>query len=324
MKSSVLEADTAWVKIKNLVSQDVFPGNFPVYAYDSPEAFNSGLADPGSLIFASGWDMQLFAAPRTIAEIQRDGLPALFPASLLEQLQLKVGDTVRITVQSSSPYPCVIVGQYSGGRSTASYSNSIPWKNGAIDPILIPLSALESMEGSQTRFTVAHFSLDPGKNRELPQLHADMEKVMQGLGGKLNFIIWDEELRIVVAQLDKNLSLLKVLYPVVIGVSVLIGAGLCFLLLLQATREAAILRVLGTTRRAVRLALIIEPLVLSVLGVLLGLGISRLLWMTSNLLTAVPLLISAGLYLVGVLAGSVTGAISVTNKKPIELLQVKE
>jgi ABC-type antimicrobial peptide transport system permease subunit len=107
-------------------------------------------------------------------------------------------------------------------------------------------------------------------------------------------------------------------------VSVLIGAGLCFLLLLQATREAAILRVLGTTRTAVRLALIIEPLILSIIGVILGLGISRFLWMSSDLVSAVPLLVSAGLYLTGVLAGLVTGAISVTNKKPIELLQVKE
>jgi ABC-type antimicrobial peptide transport system permease subunit len=268
--------------------------------------------------------MDLFAKPLTIAEIRKDGLPALFPASLLEQLQLNVGDTIQITGQSSSTYPCVVVGQYSGGRSTTSPSNIIPWKNGAINPILIPLSALEAMDGSQTKFTVAHFSLDPRRNRELPQFRADMEKVMQDMGGKLNFVIWDEELRIVVAQLDKNLSLLKVLYPVVIGVSVLIGAGLCFLLLLQATREAAILRVLGTTRTAVRLALIVEPLVLSILGVMLGLGISRLLWMSSDLVSTVPLLVSAGLYLAGVLAGSVTGAISVTNKKPIELLQVKE
>ena len=185
--------------------------------------------------------MNLFAEPRAIEEIRKDGLPALFPASLLEQLQLKVGETVQITVQSSSTYPCVIVGQYSGGRAATSYSNSIPWKNGAIYPILIPLSALEAMDGSQTKLTVAHFSLDPKKNRELPQFRADMEKVMLDLGGILNFVIWDEELRIVVAQLDKNLSLLKVLYPVVIGVSVLIGAGLCFLLLLQAAREAAIL-----------------------------------------------------------------------------------
>jgi ABC-type antimicrobial peptide transport system permease subunit len=133
--------------------------------------------------------------------------------------------------------------------------------------------------------------------------------------------VWDEELRIVIAQLDKNLSLLKVLYPVVLAVSVLIGAGLCFLLLLQATKEAAILRVLGTTKTAVRLALISEPLCLSIIGVIIGLGIARLLGMTSHL---APLLTGAGLYLAGVLAGSVGGALSVTNKKPIELLQVKE
>ncbi len=324
VQSSVLEAETVWFKIKNLDSKDVFPGNFQVYAYDSPEAFNSSVADPGSLVFASGWDMDLFAAPRTIAEIRKDGLPAFFPASLLEMLQLKVGQTVQITDQSSSNYPCVIVGQYSGSTASGGISNIIRLTAPPINSILIPLSALEAMDGSQTRFTVAHFSLDPKRNRELPQFRADMEKVMQGLGGKLNFVIWDEELRVVIAQLDKNLSLLQVLYPVVIGVSVLIGAGLCFLLLLQATREAAILRVLGTTRSAVRLALIIEPLVLSILGVIIGLGISRLLWMSSDLASAAPLLVSGGLYLAGVLAGSVTGAISVTNKKPIELLQVKE
>ena len=108
------------------------------------------------------------------------------------------------------------------------------------------------------------------------------------------------------------------------AVSVLIGAGLCLLLLLQEAREAAILRVLGTTRKAVRLALIAEPLFLSIIGVIIGLGIARYLWKASNSLPTGPLLVSAGLYLAGVLAGLVTGAILVTNKKPIELLQVKE
>jgi ABC-type antimicrobial peptide transport system permease subunit len=306
VESSVLEADTAWFKIEKLDSQDVFPGKFPVYAYDSPEAFSSGLENPGSLVFASGWDMNRFAQPRKLGEIQNEGVPALFPVSLLEQLQLNVGETIQITDQTGHAYNCVIVGQYIGNY------------------ILIPISVLEAMDGSQTKFTVAHFVLDPTKNRELSQLRTDMEKVMGIYGGKLRFVIWDEELRVVIAQLDKNLSLLNVLYPVVIAVSVLIGAGLCFLLLLQATREAAILRVLGTTRTAVRLALIIEPLILSIIGVILGLGISRFLWMTSDLVSAVPLLTGAGLYLAGVLAGLVIGSISVTNKKPIELLQVKE
>jgi hypothetical protein len=325
--SSALEADVTWREIGKFDSLKTLAGNFPVYAYDSPEAFYAGLADPGSLSFAVGWDMERFARPRTLEEIQQDGVPSLFPTSLLEPLQLEVGEKVRITDPFANIFPCVIVGQYTGGRSLAIHGGKIPWLYSPTDSILISLSALESIEGSHIKFTVAHFSLDPKKNRALPRFRLDMEKVMKSPGagtGEIRFMIWDEELRVVVGQLDKNLSLLKVLYPVVMAVSVLIGAGLCFLLLLQATREAAIMRVLGTTRAAVRLALIIEPLFLSVIGVIIGLGISRLVWMTSGLVPAVPLLIGAGLYLAGVLAGSVTGAISVTNKKPIELLQVKE
>jgi ABC-type antimicrobial peptide transport system permease subunit len=271
--------------------------------------------------------MNLFAESRSLDEIQKDGVPALFPASLLEQLQLNVGETVKITDYFHSTYPCVIVGQFSGGRVSNTNSVTVHVFSSTGDSILISLPTMEAMERSKTAFTVAHFVLDPSKNRELPQLQADMDKVVKAYGAgtsDLRFKIWDEELRIVVAQLDKNLSLLKVLYPVVIAVSVLIGAGLCFLLLLQEAREAAILRVLGTTRRAVRLALIAEPLFLSIIGVIIGLGISRFLWMASEFVPSVPLLIGAGLYLAGVLAGLVIGAISVTNKKPIELLQVKE
>jgi ABC-type lipoprotein release transport system permease subunit len=320
VKNSVLEADTAWFKIERLDSQDKFTGHFPVYAYDSPETFYSGLGNPGSLIFAPEWDMDLFAKPRTLEEIQNEDVPALFPTSLLEQLQINVGERVWIT-GSSYTYTCVVVGQYSGWLVTTTNTQLI---NPAGSHILIPLSVLESMEGGQTKYTVAHFVLDPEKNRELPQFRADMEEVMDVYGGQLRLIIWDEELRIVINQLEKNLSLLEVLYPVVIVVSTLVGAGLCFLLLLQATREAAILRVLGTTRTAVRLALISEPLGLSITGVVISLGISYFLWMTSGLVPVGSLLTSAGLYLAGALAGSVTGAILVTNKMPLELLQVKE
>ena len=327
VKSSALEADITWPEIGNFDTPEIIVGFFPVYAYDSPDAFYSGLADPGSLSFATGWDMERFAQARTLEEIRQDGVPAIFPASLLEQWQLKVGERVQITDPFTNIYPCVIVGQYSGGRSFGVQGGKIPWIYSARDSILISLSDMKSIEGSHIKYTVAHFSLDSTKNRELAQFRLDMEKVIQASGagtGDLRFMIWDEELKVVVSQLDKNISLLQVLYPVVIGVSVLIGAGLCLLLLLQATREAAIMRVLGTTRNAVRLALITEPLILSIIGVIIGLGISRLLWTASGLVPTVPLLSSAGLYLAGVLVGLVIGAISVTNKKPIELLQVKE
>lgn len=319
---SDLAAKTQWIKIELSDSQDVVKGPFSVYAYDSPEVFSSGLSHPDSLTFAPGWDLEQFLNPRTLEEIRQGAIPAIFPTSYIEQLALNLGEKVEITGGSYS-YSCAIVGQYSGWLSS-NIDYSTPMKISGGGHILIPLSVLVSLEENHAKFTYAHFSLDPKKNRELPQFRADMEAIMDVYGGGLRLIIWDEELRIVIDQFKKNISLLEALYPVVIVVSVLVGAGLCFLLLLQTAREAAILRVLGTPRTAVRLALISEPLILSIFGVVISLGIAYFLLTTAGLVPAGSLLTSAGLYLAGILAGSVTGAIMVTNQKPLALLQVKE
>ena len=319
VETSVLEAFSIWTKIENPAA-DKFYERFLVYAYDRPEAFLAGISNPGALVFAPGWDMQRFVEPRTLEEIQQEGLPALLPPALFELLEVDVGETVQVADRSNRPYTCIIVGQYPSLKGVAIQSTQ---GDTISSPILIPLSTLEALEGDYTQYTGAHFVLDPKKNRELSQFQTEMEEVMKVYSGKFRFMIWDEELRIVVAQLEQNLSLLSVLYPVVLAVSVLIGAGLCFLLLLQVTREAAILRVLGTTKAVVQLALIVEPLILSMIGVIFGLGM-YFWWTPSGLVPVGPLLISAGLYLAGVLAGSISGAISVSNKKPIELLQVKE
>ncbi len=326
VKRSILEADTVWFRMKRVdtsreLDSDSF---FRVYAFDSPETFHAGLGNADSLKFVAGWDMDRFAKTWTQAEIRSEGIPAIFPTYLLEQFEINLGEMVLITGFGYS-YNCLIVGQYTGGLETANSTikaNSLNTKGGAY--ILIPLSVLESLEGSRLKYTVAQFVLDPSRNRELSQFKANMEEVMNLYGGEIRLVVWDEELRIVVAQLEKNISLLEVLYPVVIGVSVLVGAGLCFLLLLQATREAAILRVLGTTRPIVRLSLISEPLCLSFIGVIIALGIAYIIWVSTEVVPLSQLLLSSGLYLMGVIAGSVAGAVLVTNKQPIDLLQVKE
>jgi hypothetical protein len=72
------------------------------------------------------------------------------------------------------------------------------------------------------------------------------------------------------------------------------------------------------------LALFSEPVILSMIGVIISLGITSFLWATTGQVPIGSLLTSAGLYLLGALIGSISGAIMVTNKKPLELLQVKE
>jgi len=58
--------------------------------------------------------------------------------------------------------------------------------------------------------------------------------------------------------------------------------------------------------------------------VIIGLGLSAILWISSGTVSLSTLLTGAGLYLAGALAGLVIGAFLITNKPPLELLQVKE
>ncbi len=76
----------------------------------------------------------------------------------------------------------------------------------------------------------------------------------------LNFVLWDDQLRQVLQPLEKNLSLLNVLFPVTIAVSVLISATLTVLLLLQRAKEAAVMRALSATKTRVCFGICAEQL----------------------------------------------------------------
>jgi ABC-type antimicrobial peptide transport system permease subunit len=107
-------------------------------------------------------------------------------------------------------------------------------------------------------------------------------------------------------------------------VSALIGAGLCLLLMLQQARDTALLRTLGVGKTSIRAVLCSKQILLSLAGVLLGLGLLGALRQNLPAVLGRPALLAAGSYLLGALIGSLIGAISISNKKPLDLLQVKE
>ena len=59
----------------------------------------------------------------------------------------------------------------------------------------------------------------------------------------------------VVIPMEQNLSLLKLLYPVAIVLSAIMGLGLLLLLMLQNAKVVAIMRVLGTSKNKSRTTL---------------------------------------------------------------------
>ncbi len=292
-------------------------------AFDQPENYFAGMETRDTVKYASGWDESLFTKDWKVDYLQQQGVPAVFPDSFLKTYNLKLGNMINLYETSGTVYSYLVAGQYTPGGWRIS-GNIVRVGTASI---LLPLSALKVIQKNNLYYATAHFVIDPAKNRELPAFEEEMSTMISGSGaGKvpLKIHFWDEELRAVVAPMEKNLSLLQVLYPVTMAVSVLIGAGLCLMLALQQAREAALLRMLGVTKSHVRVLLSSEQILLSLTGVLLGLGLLGILRQDLGAVLAGPMLISAGLYLVSALIGSLIGAISVSNRKPLELLQVKE
>ncbi len=293
-------------------------------AFDQPEQFFSTLSTRDTVQYAARWDESLFTKNWSReAMLQQGGVPAVFPESMLNRFDLKPGDSVYLVEESGQVYPYLIVGRYLEGPRQ--YSGNI--FKGMGESVLLPLSALQVIQGKNFYYSTAKFVIDPAKNRELPAFREEMIKmVAEPSAGRLplQIVFWDEELRSVVEPLEKNLSLLEVLYPVTVAVSVLIGVGLSLLLVLQQARETALLRMLGVRKAWVRVMFSSEQLLLSLLGVLLGLGLLVILRQNPRAVLTGQALIATSLYLLGALVGALIAAVLVSNKQPLELLQVKE
>ncbi len=128
----------------------------------------------------------------------------------------------------------------------------------------------------------------------------------------------DSELTQAIQPLEKNLSLMRLLYPITQAVAALVSAALAMLLLAQRAKDTAILQVLGISRSQTRWML----------------GWSRCwrpCWCGIGSFGGFPdfgrqalgtsCLISLGLYLAGCLLGTILGTVRAVNRKPLELLR---
>ncbi len=119
-------------------------------------------------------------------------------------------------------------------------------------------------------------------------------------------------------------DLLESLFPVATAVSVLIGLLGSGLVMMQSAKEAAILRILGVTKRRARCMLALEQVILCAAGIALVagglyLGSPGLFARSSATLAA-----CFALYFLGCACGACTAAVQTTRRKLLELLQEKE
>jgi hypothetical protein len=119
-------------------------------------------------------------------------------------------------------------------------------------------------------------------------------------------------------------DLLTTLFPIAVSAAVLIGAAVPILIIIQSSKEAASMRILGTTKKRTVSILSLEQIILCVIG----LGIAAIVLYVSNaglfIQSGITLGICAGLYLAASIIAAIIAAAATTNKKALELLQVKE
>ena len=276
--------------------------------------------------YLEGWDDSFLAKEYDTREFKY--APLLVNEAFLEDTGFALGDVVFFTtftvpyspsylVTMADSFTCTgfqIIGAFEGDGG---YAN-----DGGF--FLTPRACLSRLPAAHRVYSAAEFAINPLKNREIPAireaLKLDVPWTTAVYKISVRLEIFDEELRQAVVPLERNIELMEVLYPVTLVVSVLIGAGLALLLTLQSVREAAIMRVLGITKLWVRVQLTAEQLLLCIIGLVLGLVGLMIL---AGLAGANPWLCAA-LYLAGTAAGAAVAAVTVSNRAPLELLQVKE
>ena len=293
--------------------------NASIRSLDDPMEFFGGVGSGGelSVTYFDGWDADLFA--KSWAGSEELG-PVVLPRALLEACGLETGESVGVVTKGSYTV-CQVAGFYDGEAGGASDGF----------PILLPTSVWEALSKDNLVYNRAHFTLDTAQNRNLPEFRAAAEEIMADVPAglaKLRTVLWDEELRQAVEPLEDSIALMKLLYPVVIVLSVLVAAGVPVLFVMLSAKEAAILRVQGTSRPRTVVMLLLQQFLPSILG--LAAGLAGILISVSG--ARPPLLpdiapgaaLCAGLYLLSAIAGAVSAAILVTAKNPLEMLQVRE
>lgn len=242
------------------------------------------------------------------------------PEIWLEQYDLEYGQELWITTDTGYTYTGFMI---AGSIRSVDMGDGI--NRGTWDNILIPLSAWEvCKENKDWLYSAVRFTIDPAFNRELDTVEEEIARQLKSpwmARQDADVMLWSSELRQVVEPFEKNLELMKLLFPVTTAVSVIAGGGLIFLLLLQRTEEAALLRVLGNSRGRTRRMLLAEPVLLSLAGLLIGICVA---YYGFPEIPAAQIGMFAGAYLGGCILGAILGVVHITRKMPLEQLQVKE
>jgi hypothetical protein len=288
---------------------------------EAMEAFGF-IVNPIVITYAEGFDAGHFAFD--MENEFTHPIPVIMEQKQMELMGLDLGDIAYMCdmyhrLRRNHYTQVQIIGSYTGTITTEIPGEHPDWLEGAM---LMPINGKRiAMPGFM--YNEGFFYIDPERNMDFAVFRDFVDEVFRwGTGSRslVRSFILDGDLRIAADPLERSLQLLRILYPITIALSFIMGTGLAGLLTIQGAKVAALMRVLGATKRGTRAALCFELFAVSAAGILIGLVILPVF----GVKFAAVLLLLALLYLTSVLIGAVFGAVLVSRRPPMELLQVKE
>ncbi|MCL2592332.1 MAG: hypothetical protein FWD82_03105 [Defluviitaleaceae bacterium] len=327
--------DNLWIRHPfNIAALDnaIGIGSVENFINDHTDTMLNGIMGSLSIEFLEGFDLDdfyyqdrtgVFSDGRIVSmlmgaevyNIDAHPVPIIVSQSTLEARGISLGDTVYFVYRDWAPalwfsVPAVVVGVHNEHISGAP---------GLQQSFLVSAEFLEITILGGLGYNVLTFSINPEFNRQ--HLEEPIFVNASGwLGGgliALRIFVFDEMLRNTIGAMNQTLTLLELLQPVIAVLAVSMAAGLAVLLTLQFAKNVAIMRVLGASKRKACIALCIEQLVLCLFGIILALLFLIIMgWVAVFTLSA--------LYFAGVFVGTLIGAVLVTKREPLELLQVRE
>ena len=261
-------------------------------------------AGDGTITYQDGWDASMFEADY---DLETTPCPVVIPEAVLTSQDISFGD--ELTLDAGLQEMTVVVrGSYTGQFDGLGH----PPANRSL--VLMPHSSMRTLyDGRELFYSIAKYVIEPTMNRELGTFRVATEQIVENDTKShlaIRLVIWDEELRQVIEPMDKNLTLMKLFYPIA-QLAVIVATGIITLLsLMQKTKTAFLLHILGIPSRTVQVVLGSEQVLLGIIGSIIG---TLVIIASGNWsVRTVPCVL---VYLLGLTIGTVAGSISLTRNQ---------
>ncbi|NLY44671.1 MAG: ABC transporter permease [Tissierella sp.] len=262
----------------------------------------------------------------------KDEIPILASTVTMETYDLEIGHKVALK-EWGSIYTAVygtIIGTFESYAYPTYDETQIQGlsRTSKYEIFIYPIEAVRMIGSSNLYYEEINLLFDQEKNEELYYNreeilnHISKNKYDYSTGYKL--VLHDDILTETIEPLEKNLELLNIIYPILLGLSLITAVALPYLLILRRSEELAIMRILGVKKSEVKRYVFTESLSLVIIGQVFAIAVISVVTFKSGIYPIWKYLFITTGYLIASMIGVLASLKNVLDKKPLEMLQVKE